>query len=443
MKVALVYPEVLDLAKFKERRKEFPPFGVLYLASVLEDNDVETKIFKINPSNLMLDFRGFDAVGFSIPSSATYGLIKKCRFGSIYSNDPLIMVGGVHPNFYPESTLMDIKPHVVGVGEGEETIIELLKEYRSRDFSKINGVCYTSNGQPRLTPKRQSKKDIDYLPLPARHLLDESDFIMHNRLSNTDLRMTHVMFTRGCPFPCRFCAAARTRMQFRSGESARKELLHLIKEYNIDGFAIVDDNFIVNKKKVHDICESIKDLNLKWSALSRVDTIDQKLLEAMYDSGCIEIKFGMESGSPELLAAMDKKITLDQIRDAVKMTHSLGMKVKLFIIHGYPGENHKTTQETISILKELSPMIERVSLFRFVPLPGTFVYNYPDQFKLRNTDQSPDWDGDWSKYHIHHNNHHWWGTEAEFEALNQSYQLLNSYVQNTWEVKRNIIQETP
>jgi radical SAM superfamily enzyme YgiQ (UPF0313 family) len=149
-------------------------------------------------------------------------------------------------------------------------------------------------------------RDIDVLPLPARHLLDSADLVMADRLSTTDLRMAHVMFSRGCPFPCRFCAAAQTRIQYRSGASARAELEHMIAAYRIDGFAIVDDNFIVNKPKVRDICLSIQDLGLRWSALSRVDTVDQALLKDMAAAGCIEVKFGVESGSEALLKAMRK-----------------------------------------------------------------------------------------------------------------------------------------
>jgi radical SAM superfamily enzyme YgiQ (UPF0313 family) len=437
VKVAVVYPEVYDLARFREKRKEFPPFGVLYLSAVLENANVDVRMFKVSPENTSLDLRGFDAIAFSIPSSATYGLIKDSRFGSLYSEDSLLMVGGVHPNFYPEETLLDIQPHVVGIGEGEATILELLQECHTRRFSRVKGVCYFEGGTPTRTSPRTLIPDIDTLPLPARHLLDQSDFVMQDRLSNTDLRMAHVMFSRGCPFPCRFCAAAQTKIQYRSGESARRELVHLINTYGIEGFAIVDDNFIVNKRKVRDICFSIQDLNLKWSALSRVDTVDEGLLRDMTASGCIEIKFGMESGSESILKAMRKNITPEQIENTVRKTYTLGINVKLFVIHGYPGENAETTNETISLLEKIAPMIERVSLFRFVPLPGTYVYDHPHEFDLHGTNRDADWDGDWSKYHIHHNNYHWWGSKDTFEIVTDAYEKLDTFVKNRWPDKHD------
>ncbi len=129
---------------------------------------------------------------------------------------------------------------------------------------------------------------------------------MNNRLAGTDIRMTHVLLSRGCPFSCRFCAVQQKKVQFRCGENIRRELEQLVQKYNIEGFAIVDDNFVVNRKMVMNVCKSVKDLDLHWSALSRVDTVDHDLLQSMYDAGCIELKFGVESGSEQLLRAMGK-----------------------------------------------------------------------------------------------------------------------------------------
>lgn len=432
MRVALVYPEVLDLARFKEKRKEFPPFGVLYLAAVAEKAGYEVTILKVTDQNWRLDLTDFAAVGFSIPSSATYGIIKRTRMDSTYAPGALVMVGGVHPNFYPVETLTDLCPDVVAFGEGEDTFLELLAEAQTRRFERIDGICYLTDRGPVSSKPRVPMRDIDVLPLPARHLFDPADVVMSDRLSTTDLRMAHTMFSRGCPFPCRFCAAAQTRIQYRSGASARLELEHLIGRYQIEGFAIVDDNFIVNKNKVRDICTAIHDLNLRWSALSRVDTINQALLDDMAASGCIEVKFGMESGSEALLKAMRKNTTQAQIRSAVRMARRAGIKVKLFLIHGYPGENLNTTADTLTLLRELAGDIERVSLFRFVPLPGTYVYDHPDEFDLRGTDRSPGWDGDWSRYHIHHNQHHWWGSDQDFGLVQQGYEQLREFVDVTW-----------
>lgn len=433
MKVALLYPEVYDMARFKDKRKEFPPFGVLYLAAVIEQAGHSVAVEAVTPSRARLELSGYDAVGFSLASSATYGLMLRARRESSFADQSLIMVGGVHCNFYPESSLTDFGADLAAYGESEETILEILERGARRDFAQIPGILWRgSDEQVHRNAARPLMRDIDRLPLPARHLLPAEYVVLTDRLAGTDLRMAHVMFSRGCPFPCSFCAAGQTRIQYRGGESARLELEHLIGAYGIEGFAIVDDNFIVNKARVGDICEHITGLGLRWSALSRVDTIDAPLLAKMAASGCIEVKYGMESGSESLLKAMRKNTKREQIRRAVHTTADVGIAAKVFVIHGFPGEDDRTTDDTISLLAELAPDLARVSLFRFVPLPGTQVYANPDAYGITGTHLQPGWDGDWSAFHIHHNTRRWWGTDGQWAEVESSYRRLCDFVEATW-----------
>lgn len=129
---------------------------------------------------------------------------------------------------------------------------------------------------------------------------------------------------------------------------------------------------------------------------------------------------------------MAKNITPDQIRTAVHSAHNAGINVKLFLIHGYPGEDLASSRETIALLRELAPVVERVSLFRFVPLPGTYVYEHAEEFGVRGTDRDPSWKGDWGRYHIHHNRRHWWGTSEDFAAVEKGYRELSGVIQELW-----------
>lgn len=433
MRVAFVWPEVLDMARYRELRREFPPFGALYLAAILEENGVDVELFKLSPDKLEFDFSEFDAVGFSISASATFNLFMECKERSKFRADCLFMVGGVHANLLPEQTLLDLKPDVVGIGEGEETILEILQRRKTKDFSDVQGVCFLDgDGKPFRTPPRRISRDISKFPFPARHLLERDDFIMSDRMSNTSLRMTHIVPGRGCPFPCRFCASAQTRVQLRSGRDLRNELEHLILDYGIEGFAIVGNDFILSRENVLDICRSIADLDLRWATLTRVDRVDETSLLAMRDAGCHEIEFGVESGSQRILDAMDKRATIDQAKVALQASFESGIKNKVFLIHGFPGEDEESVAETIEFLDEVGQYIERVSLFRWVPLPGTYAFNHSSQFGIKGTLSDPDWDGDWGKFHIHHNHHHWWGTEKDFEKLTKGFDQLNAVVEERW-----------
>lgn len=430
MRVALIYPEVYDIARFQENRKEMPPFGILYLASILRNCDIETVLFKINKDHFQLDLSEFDAIGFSISSSAIYNLVKGARFNSYIEENAFVFAGGVHVSFYPEETIIDMDLDAVCIGESEHTILDLLNNQQR--LNEVSGICFQKGGNVIRTNPRSLISNIDELPFPARDMIPQNDFIMDNRLSGTNIRMTHVLCSRGCPYSCTFCANFDRKLRYRSGRNIREELIQLISEYSIEGFCIADDNFIINKSRVSEICTSISDLGLKWSALSRIDNINEDLLEVLYESGCMEIKYGIESGSQTILGKMKKNISNEQILGAISATKKVGIKVKGFLIHGFPGENLATTKETIGLLEKVEEYIDRVSVFQFVPLPGSYVYENPDKFELHGTKYNKDWDGNWEKYHIYNNDFHWWGSNDDFKEMQEGYQMLKSYVDEKW-----------
>ena len=154
MKVALLYPEVYDMARFKEQRREFPPFGVLYLAAVVEQAGHQVAVIKVTPGATTLDLADFDAVGFSLASSATYGFMLEARQRSTIRDGALVMLGGVHCNFYPETSLTDFRAHVASSGESEETILEILDSGRHQALQRRAGgaVAGRRTSQARATP---------------------------------------------------------------------------------------------------------------------------------------------------------------------------------------------------------------------------------------------------------------------------------------------------
>lgn len=432
MKIAVIYPEVLDMARYRSNRKEFPPFGAMYIASALENDEHEVEILKITPGQTKFDLSKFDIVAYSISASATFNMFLDCSEGSMFKDDVFTMAGGVHVNLLPEQTLRDLKPDVIGIGEGEETIVELARQAKDRNFGNVDGCAYIDGEKFVRTKPRKISKLIDNFSFPSRHLLPVDDFVMNDRLSNTSFKMTHIAPGRGCPFPCRYCASAQTRVQYRTGANIRAELEMLKSNYGIEGFAVVGNDFILSKNNVYDIADSIEDLDLHWATLSRVDRVDVDVLAAMKRSGCYELEFGVESGSQRILDAMDKRATIEQAKYALKISWEAGIKNKVFLVHGYPGEDDDSTDETIRFLDEVGHLIERTSLFRFVPLPGTYVYNNASELSIRGVPGTKEWDGDWGRFHIHHNHHHWWGSESDFEMLTASFWRLWNYVEDRW-----------
>ena len=233
------------------------------------------------------------------------------------------------------------------------------------------------------------------------------------------------MCSRGCPNKCAFCCNLDRNIRYRSGKHVKKELEYLIQTYGIKGFCIIDDNFIMNNSKVLDIIDNISSLNLKWSALSRINGINEYILKKAKQAGCIEIKYGVESGSQEILNKMNKKITIEEIIKTITLTHDLGIKTKIFLIHGFPGENIKTTEETIELLKKLKDKIDRISLFRFTPLPGSDVYVNPKKYDIIVPENFDD-------LYIYNNQNIYWGTENDKREIDESYSLLSNYIMSVW-----------
>lgn len=426
IKIALVSPEYYDIAHFGKKRKEIPPFGVMYLAAIAEKLGAKVDIHRVSNEKYDCDLRDYSVVGYTIPSSVVYSLIKKVRENSPVSKDAFLMSGGIHPTLYPEQVMDELKLDLIAIGEGEETFKEILANQQSRSFKNIKGIAYKkSNGETVKNKGRPLIKDLDTIPFPARHLMPTEDIVMDDRLADTKLKTSHILCSRGCPSACNFCANQEHRIRYRSGENIREELEQLKTKYGIEGFCITDDNFIVDKKKLKSICEQISPLGLKWSALSRVDTLDSELLKRLKESGCLELKLGIESGSQRMLDAMNKRTTITQIKNAVNFTHDAGIKVKAFIIHGFPSENIESTDQTIGLLDELKNKIDRISVFRFVPLPGSPAYDRDKEFGINRPENTDD-------VYIYNNERKWWGSDADKKELEEAYDKLTDFVDQKW-----------
>ncbi|WP_245584915.1 B12-binding domain-containing radical SAM protein [Psychrilyobacter atlanticus] len=232
--------------------------------------------------------------------------------------------------------------------------------------------------------------------------------------------------SRGCPYSCYFCGSLNKNHRYRSPENILKELNVLKQKYKIDGFVINDENFIINEKKVLEICKEVKKLNMPWSALSRVNTINEKIIKHLKKSNCIELKFGLETGSNKMMKYMNKNTTCEQAEKALSLCNKYGIKAKIFLIHGFPGENIDTTTETINFLKKNRKFINRITLFQWTPLPGSYVYNNPSKFgidpKMLTFENAV----------IYGENQGFFLKDKINKEINESYLILNDFIKNSF-----------
>ena len=261
------------------------------------------------------------------------------------------------------------------MGEGEQTILEIVKAYEAGlDFGAIKGLAYRFEGRTIETPKRELQVDLDRIPFPARNLFDNRMYIDYWK-KRFGYSATSVMTTRGCPFSCEFCSNAvfGTSYRERSSENVLNEVEETLA-LGYDQIHFADDVFTLNNRRIKQICEDIRmrGLEFKWECLARVDSIDKATADAMKNAGCDRVFFGIESGDESTLKLMKKRISLDQARNAVDAARSSGLKTGAFFILCYPGENDDTVLKTIRFATSLP--LDYLSFTIAYPLPGTALY---------------------------------------------------------------------
>jgi len=302
-------------------------------------------------------------------------------------------VGGSVGTSIPDIILGKNEVDIVCMGEGEETIKELICVLaNNNDLSKVKGIVYKDkSGRICKTPKRDPIHDLDSLPFPAWDLFPMDIYIKNpvgapNRNKwvdgsgeNTVLSM-NVNGTRGCPYQCIYCyhdfMGAKYRTRSAKNIIAELEILHT--RYGVTYFHFTDDEFVFKRSFILEFCEKIKELSkriniiITWGCAGRVNLMDESLVVTMKESGCTSIGYGIESGSQRMLDFIKKGVTVEQSKKAVRLTQKyLGWADCSFMI-GYPGENEKTLKETVDFCRELD--LTPAVIFFMTPYPGTELY---------------------------------------------------------------------
>jgi radical SAM superfamily enzyme YgiQ (UPF0313 family) len=287
-----------------------------------------------------------------------------------------IILGGSVGTSIIETALRNMEVDVMAVAEADDTIVELLPALLNgeEDWSGIRGLAYLQNDEVFKTSPRPQREDLDTLPYPAWDL-----FPMETYLANPVVgvgRDIDIISSRGCPYPCQYCYRIFGRQyRGRSAENVVGEVLELYHRYNVDFISFQDDCFVIDKQRVHDICDMIdkEGINIRWSCTGRVNISDLELLQRMRASGCVSVSYGLESGSDTILARMKKNTTTAKARKAIENTRKAGIRTPVSFMTGYPGETPETVMETVDYCKELN--IPLTALMITCPYPGTPLYD--------------------------------------------------------------------
>lgn len=370
MKILLIYPYCLE-ERPSDHDVRVPPIGLYYIGASLFSRNHKVEILNLHGKQketgrikqVLRDWEP-DIVGFSILHANRWGGLEVARMAREIDPRIKIIFGGVGATYLWDHLLRHFQEvDYIVLSEGEYTFLELvdcLADGDNKDPSAVKGIACRRDGEPCRTAAREFIKDIDQLPDPSRYFIFQ-----------------HVVSSRGCPWNCSFCGSPdfwKRRVRFHSPEYFVNQLDNLHKN-GIDFFYISDDTFTLRKDRVIAICQEIIHRNLKisWFAISRVSCVDADILYWMRKAGCIQISYGVESGSERIREnILNKQLKVDDLKHAFNLTTSYGILPRAYFIYGSPGETEETIRESLELMDEIKPLS---AVFYILDIfPGTALY---------------------------------------------------------------------
>ena len=325
--------------------------------------EIRKKIISFQP-----DFVGISVLTAKVPSAFRIAAICKDIDKGIK-----VVCGGHHPTVRPHEMMENSDIDFVIRGEGEYTLHELVsaQDTLSIEYHTIPGLSFRSGGKVIHNEKRKMISDLEQLPLPARSKLFDID-------SYSPTQLSMVMTSRGCPYNCGFCASRNMwerKVRYRSINNILEEIEGLRRKYFVKNITFMDDSFTLKPERVKELCSALiqRRTNITWSCLTRVDAISDELIYLMKKAGCKKIDIGIESGNQRVLNLVNKGITLEQIRKAVRILKQHKMYWAGFFMFGFPSETEEEVLDTVRLIKEVKPNWANISIF--APYPETSLFD--------------------------------------------------------------------
>ena len=285
----------------------------------------------------------------------------------------------------PQEVLDEDAVDVAAIGEGELTMLELVRSLEQGRFplDEPNGMAYRRDGAICIRSPHHLT-NLDWLPLPARHLLPMQRYRKYRSPHGGVVRRhpcTSMITSRGCPANCVFCSIHTVwgrKFRCHSAERVIEEIELLTGHYGVREIQFEDDNITLNKRRMTDICRAIVErrIDLTWTGPNglAIWALDEKLLEWMRRSGCYHLTIAVESGSQDVLKKIIRKpIHLDRVDPIVKAARRLGMGVSAFFVVGFPGETKQDIAKTFDFAMNMGA--DSVHFFTATPYPGTELFH--------------------------------------------------------------------
>ncbi len=383
MRVLLVSPKSTTGGLESLRKGNQILQGLLYVAAAARDAGHQVKVVIADKDSVDRYIRRYQpgVLGVSCVTS-TYPCMRELLIHVKQRHPQLItIIGGHHATFMYKEVFADTGVDYVCRGEGEEVFPQLLAELeRGNPYPEIEGIVYQRDGKLYNDSQIVIMKDIEHLPLITRDLC-APEFSFRPK----------IVSSRGCPYHCSFCSISAF---YQGGYRKRsvEAVISEIKEYlswGEDSFWFHDDNLTLDPAWMQRFCDAIEAEGLKfhYNCMSRVDTIcnNPQLFARMAKTGCSLVSIGIESGIPEVLERMHKKIDITQIKQAIKIMNSLAISHNWYMIIGSGDEfdTPKHIKQNIRFFSSLPFGYVLISIL--TPFPGTELFrNLLQENRLRH-----------------------------------------------------------
>lgn len=394
MRILLVKPGIS--LRPGSRSNAFFPNGLLFLAAVLEKASHKVQIYDgVVDQRKPADFLAFQPslVGFSVLTTPNIPLaIAQAQEFRALLPEAKIVWGNVHPSLTPEETIRESYIDYVVIGAGEEPILKLVSHLEEGlpELKDIPGLVYKEREKVLMNAPEPELKNLDELPDPAWHLIDVNKYWAFS-----------LDTSRGCPFACTFCYNSVFHTSQRGDFSVGRiisQVEHLRERYGIRYIRFFEDNFTLNRQRLRAFCQSIIDRNirLRWDCESRAD-LSESDIALMTEAGCRTVALGIETGSQRLLDFLKKGVDLDKMQETFWSLVKHRIMPHIYIMEAIPTE----TVEEFNLTRELLHQLDDppFAYARFVPYPGTPLYNYCVEKRLVT---SPGSLAGWAPFVSHH-----------------------------------------
>jgi radical SAM superfamily enzyme YgiQ (UPF0313 family) len=311
---------------------------------------------------------GFTALGCSFLFALNVAALIKRREPELP-----ILLGGPHATMLHREILERFTQFDVVVRyEADEIFPAVLANLEHRRFEEIPGLSWRGSSlELHFNPGQPMIENVDRLPITNYD---------HYPISELGLDLLRIEAGRGCPFMCTFCSTASFfQRSFRLKSAARlvAELDRLHERYGFSDFKLDHDLFTVNRRKILEFCEAVKDRRYRWRASARVDCVDEQLLNKMAEAGCVGLYFGIETGSARMQQIAKKRLDLALVESTLAVAEHLGIETTASFITGYPEELEQDQADTLDMLGRCFRPTCLPQLHMLAPEPGTLLF---DQF---------------------------------------------------------------